>query len=117
MARKDGRPIFAQDETLCRVADAAAAPLQVHLARLLYTMGNPFLAGRDLTWTDVFEQRPVVMVSENLARELWGEPAAAVGKRIRENRKGAGARSSASSATSATTAWTRRRRRSCYWPC
>lgn len=25
------------------------------------------------------------MVSENLAREMWGEPAAAIGKRIRES--------------------------------
>ena len=29
--------------------------------------------------------RPVVMVSENLARELWGSPSAAIGKRIRES--------------------------------
>jgi len=30
----------------------------------------------------------VAMVSENLARELWGQPAAALGKRIRENTSG-----------------------------
>ena len=27
--------------------------------------------------------RPVAMVSENLARELWGPPTAAIGKRVR----------------------------------
>jgi len=38
-------------------------------------MGNPLLAGRDLTWTDIYETRPVVLVSESLARELWHDPA------------------------------------------
>ncbi len=54
---------------------------------LLQTMGNAVVAGRDFTWADVFERRDVVMVSENLARELWHDPAAAIGKRIRENTK------------------------------
>ncbi len=52
------------------------------------TMGNTIVAGRDFTWTDLHEMRPVVMVSENLAREMWGSPAAALGKRLRENVKG-----------------------------
>ena len=29
------------------------------------------------------EQRPVAMVSESLARELWNEPSAALGKYVR----------------------------------
>jgi ABC-type antimicrobial peptide transport system permease subunit len=33
----------------------------------------------------VYEKRKVAMESENLARELWREPGAAVGKRIRES--------------------------------
>lgn len=47
------------------------------------TMGNPIVAGRDITWTDIHGRRPVVMISENLAREFWGEPAKAVGRRVR----------------------------------
>ena len=54
---------------------------------LLKTMGNSLIAGRDFTWTDVYEKRPVVMVSENLARELWRDPGAAIGKRVRESLK------------------------------
>jgi putative ABC transport system permease protein len=50
---------------------------------LFRTQGTS-LAGRDFTWTDVYEGRLVAIVSENLARELWGSPAAALGKRIRE---------------------------------
>jgi putative ABC transport system permease protein len=53
------------------------------------SMGNPLLAGRDLTWTDTYEKRPVVLVSESLARELWHDPSAALGKQIRENPKAA----------------------------
>ena len=52
------------------------------------TVGTRLIAGRDLTWTDVYSGRPVALMSETLARELWDEPASAVGKRIRENLSG-----------------------------
>ena len=48
------------------------------------TAGTRIIAGRELTWTEVYGLRPVVMVSENLARELWGTPSAAIGKRLTE---------------------------------
>ena len=51
---------------------------------LFHTTGTRLIAGRELTWTDVYGVRPVVMVSENLAREFWGTPSAALGKRLRE---------------------------------
>jgi predicted permease len=47
------------------------------------TMGTPFIAGRDFTWSDVFDDRAVAVISENMAREMWGMPAAAIGKRIK----------------------------------
>jgi predicted permease len=49
------------------------------------TQGTPLAAGRDFTWGDVYEGRPVAIVSDNLARELWGSPTAALGRRIREH--------------------------------
>jgi predicted permease len=49
-----------------------------------HTAGTRIVAGRELTWTDVYGLRPVALVSENLARELWGTPSAALGKRFRE---------------------------------
>jgi putative ABC transport system permease protein len=49
------------------------------------TMGNPLLAGRSITWNDIFSHAQVVMVSENFAREYWKEPGRAIGKRVREN--------------------------------
>jgi predicted permease len=53
------------------------------------TMGNPLLAGRDFTWIDIHEARPVAIVSENFVREYWSSPQAAVGKRIKPGPKGA----------------------------
>jgi predicted permease len=50
----------------------------------LETAGTRIVAGRALTWTEVYGLRPMVLVSENLAREMWGTPSAAIGKRLRE---------------------------------
>jgi predicted permease len=47
------------------------------------TMGNRIVAGRALTWDDTYKHLPVVVISENLAREYWKDPAAAVGRRVR----------------------------------
>jgi putative ABC transport system permease protein len=51
------------------------------------TLGAALIAGREFTWADTYEKRQIAMVSENLAREMWGSPAAALGKRVRENHK------------------------------
>ncbi|MGQ0733076.1 MAG: ABC transporter permease [Acidobacteriota bacterium] len=51
---------------------------------MFQTLGTSLVAGRDFTWTDLYDLRNVALVSENLARELWGSPAAALGKRVRE---------------------------------
>ena len=55
---------------------------------LFAAQGSRLLAGRDFTWDDVFDQRRVAIVSENMARESWGEPRQALGKRIRIGRDG-----------------------------
>ncbi len=52
---------------------------------LFGSLGTRIKAGRDLTWTDIYGGRKFVLVSENLARELWGSVQAAVGKRVRAN--------------------------------
>jgi putative ABC transport system permease protein len=49
-----------------------------------HAAGTRVMAGRELTWTDIYNRSRVVLLSDNLARELWGSPAAAVGKHIRE---------------------------------
>ena len=53
----------------------------------LKTLGTPLVAGRELTWTDTYNKIPVAMISENLAREYWSEPAKSLGKRIQVSTK------------------------------
>jgi predicted permease len=48
------------------------------------TAGTLLVAGRDFTWAEVYGVRPIGIVSEGLARELWGSPRAALGKRFQE---------------------------------
>ena len=47
------------------------------------TLGTRLLAGRDFTWTDTYERRPVVIVSRSFASEYWRRPQDAMGQRIR----------------------------------
>ena len=78
-------PIFASDHTyaadtippLRRFIRAAPGAFQV--------LGTPLAAGREYDWTEIHQQRQVVLISENFAREYWGSAAAAIGKRIRSN--------------------------------
>ncbi|MGH9333089.1 MAG: ABC transporter permease, partial [Vicinamibacteria bacterium] len=49
------------------------------------TMGNPILFGRAITWQDIYDKAPVVVLSEALAREYWGDPAKAIGRRVRQS--------------------------------
>jgi predicted permease len=51
---------------------------------MFHTLGTPLVAGRDFTWTDLYGLRDVAIISENLAREVWGDPTAALDKRVRE---------------------------------
>jgi predicted permease len=50
----------------------------------LKTLGTPLVAGREFTWTDIYNEPPVIMVSENFARQYWADPASALGKKVRE---------------------------------
>jgi predicted permease len=77
--------IYAEDKVY---RDNTIPPLRLYKyisPGFLQTAGTRLLAGREMTWSEVYGLQPVVMVSENLARELWGTPSAAIGKRLREN--------------------------------
>jgi len=76
-------PVFAQDRTY---AEGDLPPLRRFKfisPGFFSTLGTPFIAGRDLTWDDIYHRIPVAIVSENLAREYWHDPGNALGKRIR----------------------------------
>ncbi|HEY6969311.1 MAG TPA: ABC transporter permease [Candidatus Angelobacter sp.] len=78
--------VYASDKTYSKVPPLRR--IKFISPGLLATMGNRLVAGREFTWTDTMERRPVAMVSENLARELWQDPQNALGKEIREDLKG-----------------------------
>jgi hypothetical protein len=48
-------------------------------------IGTRMIAGRDITWTDMYFHTTIAIVSENLAREVWGSPVAALGQHIKES--------------------------------
>src|SRR5262245_26024684 len=50
-------------------------------------MGIRLISGRDFTWNDLYGWREVTIISENTAREMWGSPSTAIGKRIRQGMK------------------------------
>jgi predicted permease len=45
-------------------------------------LGTPLIAGRDFRWNEIYDVQLKVIVSENFARESWGNAGAAIGKRI-----------------------------------
>jgi predicted permease len=47
-------------------------------------LGTRLIAGRDFTWSETYDLRRNVVVSENMAREEWGSAGAAIGKRIQQ---------------------------------
>ena len=80
----DDEPMYAEDHTYPAGALPPLRRYKTISPGLLSTMGTPLVAGRDLTWEELYNKSPHVLMSEKLARELWRNPAAAVGKRIRE---------------------------------
>jgi predicted permease len=79
-----GNPVFAEDKTFAEGQVPPIRQIRKVAPGFFKTMGTRVVAGRDFTWTDLYEKRRVAIVSENLAQEWWGDPRAALGKRIRE---------------------------------
>jgi predicted permease len=76
-------PLYAKDRTY---SESQIPPIRLFKfvsPGYTKTMGAALIAGREFTWTDAYDLRPVAMVSENLARELWGQPSAAIGRFVR----------------------------------
>jgi predicted permease len=76
-------PVFAEDHNYKPGEMAALRRFKWISPGFFKTMGTPLVAGRDLTWTEVHNMTPVTLVSENVAREMWHSPSAALGKRVR----------------------------------
>jgi predicted permease len=76
-------PVFAEDHTY---TESQVPPIRLFKfvsPGYVQTMGASLVAGREFTWAEIYGFQPVAMMSERLARELWGQPSAAIGKRVR----------------------------------
>jgi predicted permease len=80
-------PVFAQDRNYSEGQMPPLRRFKFVSPGFFATMGIPLIVGRDLTWDDTYQKLPVAMVSENFAREYWGSPQNALGKRIRVGTK------------------------------
>ena len=81
-------PLFAEDRAY---GAAEVPPMRMYKfvsPGYMKTLGGSIVAGREFTWDDAHQRRPVAMVSATVARELWGGPAQAIGKRVRPYSKG-----------------------------
>jgi predicted permease len=79
-------PVFAKD----RAYSQGEIPLRRYrfvAPGYFKTLGTPLVAGRELTWSDIYNKVPVAIVSEKLAREYWHDPSNALGKQIRSTTK------------------------------
>lgn len=82
--QKSGDPLFAEDHDY---KPGELPPIRRYKnvgPGMFSTLGTPLIAGRDFNWTETEKSSPIVILTENLARELWGDPTRAVGKRVRE---------------------------------
>jgi putative ABC transport system permease protein len=80
---RTGSPLFAEG----KADDGRSLPsrqIRFISPGMFRTLGTPLIVGGDFTWIDIHDKREVAILSENLAREMWGSPTAALGKRIRE---------------------------------
>jgi predicted permease len=78
--------VFARDRTYSH-SDIPIHRFRFFAPGFFKTLGTPLVAGRDLTWSDIYNRVPVAIVSEKLAREYWHDPSTALGKQIRANAK------------------------------
>jgi predicted permease len=78
----DPNPIYAKDHAYTQGELAPVRSNKFVSPGYFSTMGIPLVAGRDITWPEEYEKRPVVIISENFALEYWGSPTNAIGKLI-----------------------------------
>jgi putative ABC transport system permease protein len=73
------------------VTEAASVPRQTRSKWIapgyFEAMGNRVVAGRTITWKDLYQRASVVVVSERYTRDYWQKPADAIGQRIKSGSK------------------------------
>jgi predicted permease len=75
--------VFAEDKPLPAGELPPTRNVKMISPGLFRTLGTPLLAGRDVDWSELNNERNVALVSETFARETWNTVTGAIGKRIK----------------------------------
>jgi predicted permease len=76
-------PVLVEGETLAAGETPPSRRWNFVSPGYFEAIGTRMIAGRDITWSDIEAGGRVAVISEDFAREIAIEPAAAVGRRIR----------------------------------
>jgi putative ABC transport system permease protein len=86
MENNTHNPVYVEGDNVHEGAVPPVRRFQFVSPGYISAIGSHLIVGRDLTWTETYRQAPVALISENMAREVWDNPRAALGKRIRSVR-------------------------------
>jgi putative ABC transport system permease protein len=75
--------VFVQEKTYAAGELPPTRAVKMISPGLFRTLETRLIAGRDVDWTELYNQRNVALVSETFARESWNTVEGAIGKRIR----------------------------------
>ncbi len=78
-------PVFVEGKDYASATTPPVRRMKMVSPGYFSAIGTRMIAGRDITWRDIYSRASVAIVSENFAREVWGSPAAALGRRIRDS--------------------------------
>lgn len=76
-------PVFVQNRTYENNEIPASRQFNFVAPGFFSTLGTRLLTGRDFTWNDIYNKKPVVVVSKSFASQYWPRPQDALGQRIR----------------------------------
>lgn len=75
--------VAAQDKTYPEGELPPTRPVKMISPGVFRTFETRLIAGRDVDWPELYNQRDVALVSESFARETWNTVEGALGKRIK----------------------------------
>jgi len=76
-------PVLVEGKTIAATETPPSRRWNFILPGYFDAMGTRMIAGRDINWSDIEAGGRVAVISEDFAREIATEPAAALGRRIR----------------------------------
>jgi hypothetical protein len=83
----ENEPIYVKEAEVRDVATPPTRRLKFISPGYVAAIGSRLIAGREFTWGETYNRKPVALISENMAKEIAPDARAAVGMHIREGLK------------------------------